>query len=213
MKTGVDVAICNYQHIDFRTKKLISQSDISSYQTTNPALTRQAMFRGGYMWGPCNKCFKRELIENLKLRFDPRLLTGEDLPFVVTYLKHCQSAQWVEKANYLYYKHEQSLTNEVSKTSEFNEGKHSSRICGWNLVLDELEEFDVSTYQLAFARSVCAKIIVLKQMKRRKYPKFKAYRKQYRPEIFSSFFKIIKQKDLPYYYKLGCLAYLIYVNI
>jgi glycosyltransferase involved in cell wall biosynthesis len=210
MKTGVDVAICNYQCIDFRTKKLLSQSDISSYQTTNPALTRQAMFDDGYMWNMWNKCFKRELVETLKLRCNPRLLIAEDLLFSITYLKHCQSAQLVEKANYLYYRHEQSLTNEVG----FNEEKHFCIIYAWDLVFAELKEFDPSTYQLAFVWSVRFKITELKKMKMRKYPKFKAYRKQYRPELFGSFFKVMTQKDLSYRIKLRrYLANLIYVNI
>lgn len=68
---------------------------------------------------PCNKVFKRALIEKHTIRFDNRIKIGEDLLFNIEYFKHCTSAFYV--ADYLYF---YRTSNESSRTSIFLENKY-----------------------------------------------------------------------------------------
>lgn len=52
--------------------------------------------------GPCNKLFKREIIEQYHLRFDPRYSYGEDHLFVLEFVKHCRSIAQIAHTDYLY---------------------------------------------------------------------------------------------------------------
>ncbi|AHF12738.1 glycosyl transferase family 2 [Barnesiella viscericola DSM 18177] len=52
--------------------------------------------------GPCNKLFKREIIEQHHLRFDPRYSYGEDHLFVLEFVKHGQSIAQIAHIDYLY---------------------------------------------------------------------------------------------------------------
>lgn len=52
--------------------------------------------------GPCNKLFRREIIEQHHLRFDPRYSYGEDHLFVLEFVKHCHSIAQIAHTDYLY---------------------------------------------------------------------------------------------------------------
>lgn len=52
--------------------------------------------------GPCNKLFRREIIEQHHLRFDSRYSYGEDHLFVLEFVKHCHSIAQVAHTDYLY---------------------------------------------------------------------------------------------------------------
>lgn len=52
--------------------------------------------------GPCNKLFRREIIEQHHLRFDPCYSYGEDHLFVLEFVKHCHSIAQVAHTDYLY---------------------------------------------------------------------------------------------------------------
>lgn len=52
--------------------------------------------------GPCNKLFRREIIEQHHLRFNPRYSYGEDHLFVLEFVKHCHSIAQIAHTDYLY---------------------------------------------------------------------------------------------------------------
>lgn len=52
--------------------------------------------------GPCNKLFRREIIEQHHLRFAPRYSYGEDHLFVLEFVKHCHSIAQIAHTDYLY---------------------------------------------------------------------------------------------------------------
>lgn len=50
---------------------------------------------------PCNKAFRRALLEKHRIRFDHRLPIGEDKVFVVQYTIHAQAARFIPNALYI----------------------------------------------------------------------------------------------------------------
>lgn len=71
--------------------------------------------------GPYNKLFKREIIENKHLRFDPRYSYGEDHLFVLEYVKHCHSITLIDRVNYFYIQRPTaSLTNKLLPYKELS---------------------------------------------------------------------------------------------
>lgn len=64
--------------------------------------------------GPCNKLFKREIIEQYHLRFDPRYSYGEDHLFVLNYVKQCRSIALIAHIDYYYIQRDtDSLTHKL----------------------------------------------------------------------------------------------------
>ena len=58
----------------------------------------------------CNKLFKTRLIIENGLRFDETIFNGEDLPFVVEYLKYCNKAAYTGDELYFYNVRPGSIT-------------------------------------------------------------------------------------------------------
>lgn len=52
---------------------------------------------------PWGKLFKKEIIDNNKLRFDIHMKIGEDTAFVQSYLYHCNVIQFIYSSSYFYY--------------------------------------------------------------------------------------------------------------
>jgi glycosyltransferase involved in cell wall biosynthesis len=52
--------------------------------------------------GCCNKIFARDVIDDLGLRFDPRIAVGEDFLFLSHYYRRCRTAHYVGEVLYHY---------------------------------------------------------------------------------------------------------------
>lgn len=70
----------------------------------------------GYVW---DKVFKKKIIEEYQLRFNPKLSMNEDLVFCFEYMLHAKSVWFLDKRLYCYVKHgtgatSGQLTNEAT---------------------------------------------------------------------------------------------------
>ena len=57
--------------------------------------------------------FKREILINNNLLFDEQIFHGEDLPFTLEYLTHCDKVFFIDSGLYLYLIRENSITTSV----------------------------------------------------------------------------------------------------
>ena len=70
----------------------------------------------GFAW---NKIFKTSIIKDRSLCFDEKIFNGEDLPFVVEYLKHCVKTSFLDERLYYYYIRPGSITTTVKLTKRY----------------------------------------------------------------------------------------------
>ncbi|MBQ6590448.1 MAG: glycosyltransferase [Lachnospiraceae bacterium] len=74
------------------------------------AVTDEAF--GGYLW---NKIFRRDLIEQAGIRFEPGIHVGEDLLFVERYLTQCETVCILDRPLYDYYCAAGSISHAMSR--------------------------------------------------------------------------------------------------
>jgi hypothetical protein len=98
--------------------------------------------------GCCNKIFARDVIDDLGLRFDPRIAVGEDFLFLSRYYRRCRTAWYVGEVLYHYRFSDDSATRiQRGGQSAFPASKTSILIA-----LDEMERTidPLVTFQRAF---------------------------------------------------------------
>ncbi|MGN0163989.1 MAG: glycosyltransferase family 2 protein, partial [Candidatus Ornithomonoglobus sp.] len=64
-----------------------------------------------------NKLFRSSIIKNNNIRFKENIHLGEDLLFVLQYLKHCGNIICIDKPIYKYYREHGTLTKTYNKSS------------------------------------------------------------------------------------------------
>lgn len=92
------------------------------------------------MYSPCNKIYKRSIVEKHAVRFDESLSIGEDMLFNLDYLKQIENVRMLP--NFAYeYQHDYQVMNSGSKRFHENEFDVLMRII--NEILNLLCEHDV----------------------------------------------------------------------
>ncbi|WP_147533177.1 glycosyltransferase family 2 protein [Bacillus marasmi] len=118
-KRSADLAVCgmrrvhpeeNGQELFFIPKKL------SYYHEIKKDFIQ--LLKQGLAYSPCNKLYKKSIIDNHNIRFDPDILNGEDAIFNIDYLLHCQKVKILDCAFYVYYQRSGSLTHHYYKDKE-----------------------------------------------------------------------------------------------
>ena len=95
-----------------------------------------------YFGGPVGKLFKRSIIEDNHLRFNPEIHSGEDTLFIFEYLSHTQSVRILPLSGYRYYYYGSSLAH-----------KFHHDYWKWKLIVEKkiLEFFTpISEYEFAY---------------------------------------------------------------
>ena len=64
-----------------------------------------------FLW---NKIFRMSIINEFFLKFDETISYGEDLLFIIIYLKNSESCFIIGEANYVYRRHESSTTSNIT---------------------------------------------------------------------------------------------------
>lgn len=99
-----DMCICNYTEIHEETHAHIIKKDFE-FETLNIKDIKDNLDRFNY--GPCNKIYKKELIDKYKMRF-PTDIKYEDIPFVLNYIYHSKKINKVDRSLYNYIIHKES---------------------------------------------------------------------------------------------------------
>ncbi len=108
--TGASLSICDYiyEHEDgaiIEQPTCVRDGKWNQDKLLDKVLSENAV--GGY---PCNKLFRRDVIENNHLRFEESLLVHEDLVFVLQYALCSTKATYIPFAGYHYVQHAASAT-------------------------------------------------------------------------------------------------------
>ena len=72
-----------------------------------------ALTEESYCGYACNKLFLKAVIQEKHLLFDETIYNGEDLPFVVEYLTHCEKVAFIKDPLYYYYIRDNSITTYI----------------------------------------------------------------------------------------------------
>lgn len=87
-----------YDGADSITQSIIRNCSARSYDVSSDVLS--LALKQQFLNAPSSKVFKKQIIENNKIRFDERLPIGEDKVFVVQYIMHAETVEFVNSAVY-----------------------------------------------------------------------------------------------------------------
>lgn len=99
----VDLIMCGYDEVfEGYTNEMVCRTEIyaDSKIACMEFLSRRDTF--GVFRSACGKLFKKTIIQEYCLRFDPKLKYGEDFCFVMQYLCRCESVYYLQEALYHY---------------------------------------------------------------------------------------------------------------
>lgn len=108
-----DLLIFNY--IIATEKKISPKKLVYDYKDSHlSADDILKIYLDGLLNSSCNKVYRRSIITNQQLSFDPALRMGEDLLFNLEYLKYCESVCFSKQSFYSYIvNNPNSLSNEL----------------------------------------------------------------------------------------------------
>lgn len=86
----------------FKTEWHIEKLTNISYSETDFLKFWNSHFHRLYSTVPWGKLYKKEIIQNNNIQFDPQIRLGEDLIFNLNYVKYCKSIQLVDSSQYVY---------------------------------------------------------------------------------------------------------------
>lgn len=76
------------------------------------------LLKQGLAYSPCNKLYKKSIIDEYNIRFDTNILNGEDAVFNIDYLFHCRKVKILDEAYYVYQQRSGSLINHYYEDKE-----------------------------------------------------------------------------------------------
>lgn len=87
--------------------------------------------------GPCGKLFRRDIL-SMNMRFDENIIYGEDICFLLMYLKYCTSICTSQIVDYVYYTNEDSVSSRIyTFENEYNSFK-TIRLAIEDLYIDDV---------------------------------------------------------------------------
>lgn len=102
-----DLVVCGY-----KTESLIIKPHIVGTYSKSDAIKHFGrLYKNTIIQSPCNKLYRRELIQDNKLLFLENYSFGEDLRFNLAYLTNCEQIFFTNEPFYIYEQNKQSLTN------------------------------------------------------------------------------------------------------
>lgn len=88
-------------------------------------------YKEGLLSNPCNKIFKRSIIIDNNIKFDPKISMGEDLLFVLDYLKYVDTISYIKDELYRY---------SISSVNSLHTRFHENRYLGISLMYNSMME-------------------------------------------------------------------------
>lgn len=119
IKNGASLVICGMVRESSNSQYLISFNSSLTYTNCFRNKAFLNLFEGGLINSCCNKLYRKDLINNLDLRFSGRILI-EDIEFNLNYLCLCDSVNTLVECPYHYIANDASLTTKVSEKMLLN---------------------------------------------------------------------------------------------
>ena len=172
-KESSDLVACGFKY-----HRLANESSVDIF--TNKVATRnhnedflpytiRLLGNDGRLYSVVNKIFRTDLIKKNQLKFDTSLDFGEDLIFVLNYLKHSERIAFVYEALYLY--NYGTATSTVSKSSLKPENwqKNWRFLTNWFLPKNPYETDSLNWIRYRWAYSYCLAVCRSSKTFRQKY--------------------------------------------
>lgn len=118
MEENIDIVLCGFKCLLSNNNKDVFKTNIypktclTKYEFLNQF---GILFKDFYINYIFNKLYRRDIITNYNIRFDPSVGWGEDLLFNISYFNQCKMISIIDKLLYNYNK-----MNDQSITSSFN---------------------------------------------------------------------------------------------
>lgn len=137
---------CDYSEFDEITKINNDVSDIKINTKYANKSKYEVLFsrQGGYLW---NKLFKKEIINNNKIKFDSSISMMEDMLFVFEYLECIDNVVLINKKNYNYRISCNSASKKISNANWFSNLKVLDVI---NLNQEKLSKKALSSFSYTY---------------------------------------------------------------
>lgn len=181
-----EMAICGFT--EKKDDEIINETngeiELLSVQKAMEELLKETSFKG-YVW---NKIFRRDIIEENKLRFDQSITIWEDVLFVFQYMKHIKRVVYSPEPEYYYIYMENSTSHKQNHILGI-ERSYSAIEAKNRMMKDIPEGFDNVKKQLKI-RYVQSALAVLRNIGYLSNKKNKYYKKSI--EIIRSYGKEVK---------------------
>lgn len=128
-----DIVICGYER--FRETGVQPFLIDASGELELRKLYEHTLCTNGIGGGCCNKIFARDVIDDLGLRFDPRIAVGEDFLFLTHYYRRCRTAYYIGEVLY-HYRYSDGSATRIQRGGEPGFPPSKTSIL---LALDEME--------------------------------------------------------------------------
>lgn len=146
MKKEVQLVSCNFLRCTRDQIGLLPQKSTATFCSGTDRIA-QKILRGGYGPNVWNKLFRRDLLEQHNIRFQPDCQVGEDQLFIVQYMKYCHKAVFFDSTLYYYITDSGSVMNTFREERAVN-SCYVALPQVWNYTAEVMEDIsqDLSTY-------------------------------------------------------------------
>lgn len=163
-----------------------------------------------YIAGPFSKLFNRKFIEELGIKFQQKLINGEDMIFIIECLTATSDYEIINKSFYKYRINEQSATHTFN-INIIESDKYFHKTLEKVLRKSSLDENQVNTILLYCKKNaLCIMMMYLSYLK--KYKDVKKYLHLFNDEIYSNIKikKIRSKKDIISFFIIKKMYYIAY---
>ena len=135
---------------------------------------------------PCNKIYKKEIIDQYQIKFDERRNTWEDRIFVVEFLRYCDNYYCMDECFYNYVSVQESLSR------RYNAQYLELILKNYNLYVQLFgEEYDFSSQYVIDYWSNSIENVIIQQLKVKNQHK----------EVIENITNILKEPQVKYWFK------------
>ena len=113
MNLGSDFVTCGF-HLQNPELKWENIQFVDEYVTIDKVRAHPSIYMGKYYFGNSwAKVYKKSIIDQWTLKYDPLISNGEDTLFIFNYLEHCEDVRIVPISDYFYTFQKKSLSHKV----------------------------------------------------------------------------------------------------
>jgi len=133
-----------------------------------PAYVVRLLGNDGHLFSVVNKIFRTDLIKKHRLTFDSKLDFGEDLVFVLNYLKHAQKIDFLYEPLYTYHYGTSTSTVSVSSLKYENWQQNWQFLTSWFHPKNQVETDHLNWVNYRYGYSYCLAVCRSSQKHRQK---------------------------------------------
>lgn len=154
-----DMSIVGYSKLD--NKNQLSVHTLLDMEVEKDKLVNIILLDSNVTGSPCNKMYKKEIIDKYQILFNENIKTGEDLVFNIEYSLKSNLAYVSDLSTYFYYKHPEGVTGKVNSVEKLEArltDLDALRICLFILPDNYETEIKYLIKRIAISGSYCYRL-------------------------------------------------------